>query len=324
MAFDADGLVERRRLRRRLGFWRVAAIAFAAIALVAGGLKLSGFTPGKATSHVARVQLSGVILGSDERHKMLQELAKSGASAVLLEIDSPGGGVTASEELYHDIRKIAEKRPVVAVLGSLAASGGYVAAIAADHIVSRQTSLTGSIGVLVQYPEVSGLLGNLGVDVKEVKSAPLKAAPSMFKPTSPDAEAALQALVMDSFDWFRNLVAERRALEGERLTRVVDGRAFTGRQALELGLVDEIGGEEEARAWLERERGISTSLPVRDWTPEKSGLAGFGIAGDAAAFAADLLGYPSVAQSIRLAASTRLEAGALDGVLAIWHPSQLK
>ena len=151
MSMDVNSLVERRRLRRRVTFWRVSAIALAACVLVALGLRFSGLMPGKNSAHVARVNLNGVILGNDKREKMFEQLAKStGAKAVLLEIDSPGGGVTASEELYTDIRKLAEKKPVVAVIGSVAASGGYIAALAADRIVSRQTSLTGSIGVLAQ------------------------------------------------------------------------------------------------------------------------------------------------------------------------------
>jgi protease-4 len=322
MAFDTDGIVERRRLRRRLSFWRVAALVCAAVALVAGGLKLSGFEPGKGTAHIARISLSGIILDDAKRHKMIEDIGKSRASAVLLDINSPGGGVTASEELYHDLRALATKKPVVAVLGSVAASGGYVAAIAADHIVSRQTSLTGSIGVLMQYPDVSKLLGNIGVSMEEVKSAPLKAAPSPFKPTTPDARAALESLIMDSFDWFKSLVSERRSLTGDRLARVVDGRAFTGRQALDAGLVDEIGGEAEARTWLETQKGISSRLPVRDWEPEKSGLAGLGLARGMASGAAEALGFPALAQQIR--ASSALDAAALDGLVAIWQPSSLQ
>lgn len=322
MAFDTDGIVERRRLRRRLSFWRVAALICAAAALIAGGLKLTGFEPGRQSAHIARISLNGIILDDAKRRKLIEDVGKSRASAVLLDINSPGGGVTASEELYHDLRALAEKKPVVAVLGSLAASGGYVAAIATDHIVSRQTSLTGSIGVLMQYPDVTRLLGNIGVTMEEVKSAPLKAAPNPFTPTSPEARAALESLIMDSFDWFRSLVSERRGLTGDRLARVVDGRAFTGRQALEAGLVDEIGGEAEARAWLESQKGISSRLPVRDWEPEKSGLAGLGLARGMAAGMADTLGFPALAQQIRHGSA--LDAAALDGLVAIWHPSALQ
>jgi protease-4 len=273
---------------------------------------------------VARVNLNGVIIGSDKRQEMFEEIGKSGAKALLLEIDSPGGGVTASEELYADIRKLAETRPVVAVLGSVAASGGYVAAIASDRIIARQTSLTGSIGVLAQYPDLSGLLGALGIKVEEVKSAPLKAAPNMFEPTSPEARAALQDLIMDSFVWFKGVVSERRGLTGERLEKVSDGRAFTGRQALDLGLVDQLGGETEARAWLDQVKGVSKDLPVRDWEPAGGPFAELGLARTALAGVADLLGFSVLAQQLRQSAQSALDLRALDGLVAIWHPSLQK
>jgi len=318
---DAALTVERRRLRRRASFWRVTALVVAAIAIAAIGWRFSGIAPGKGSAHIARVNLSGVILGSDEREKMFEAIGKSGAKAVLIEIDSPGGGVTASEELYSDIRKLAETRPVVATIGSVAASGGYIAALAADRIISRETSLTGSIGVLAQYPDVSGLLANLGVKVEAVRSAPLKAKPDMFAPTTPDERAALESLIMDSFRWFKNLVAERRNLSGARLDQVSDGRAFTGRQALDLGLVDEIGGEAQAREWLAANRDVSKDLPIRDWKPEDGGFGGFGLAQEAAAGLAEAAGFPAFAARIRARGASTLDLHALDGLLAIWHPS---
>jgi protease-4 len=322
MALDANALIERRRLRRRVSFWRVSAIALAACVLLVAGLRFSGLVPGKHSAHVARVNLNGVILGNDKREKMFEEIAKSrGPRAVLIEIDSPGGGVTASEELYADIRKLAEKKPVVAVVGSVAASGGYIAALATDHIVSRQTSLTGSIGVLAQYPDLSGLLTNLGIKVEAVKSAPLKAAPDMFKPTTPQERAALESLIMDSFAWFKNLVSERRNLTGAELDKVSDGRAFTGRQALELGLIDELGGEQQARDWLASAKNVSADLPVRDWKPEEQGFGGFGLAQEGIAMFAEAAGFPVFAARIRARSATTLDLHALDGILAIWHPS---
>lgn len=321
MSLEAGSIVERRRLRRRVSFWRVSALLLLAALVLAVGLRTTGFVPGKGTPHVARVNLNGVIVGSDRRQKLFEEIARAGGvKAVLLEIDSPGGGVAASEELYSDIRRIAAKKPVVAVVGSVAASGGYIAALAADRIVARQTSLTGSIGVLAQYPDLSGLLSNLGVKVEAVKSAPLKAAPDMFKPTTPEERAALESLIMDSFVWFRDLVSERRNLTGGRLEAVSDGRAFTGRQALELGLVDEIGGEEEARAWLAENRQISRDLPVRDWKPSGDALSGLGLARGALAGLVEAAGFPVVAAALRQEASV-LDIHALDGLLAIWHPS---
>jgi protease-4 len=321
MTLDVNGLVERRRLRRRLGFWRIAALVLAAVAIIALGYRFSGLVPGKNSAHIARVNLNGVIIGSDARQKMFEAIGKSGAKAVLIEIDSPGGGVTASEELYGDIRKLAETRPVVAVVGSVAASGGYIAALATDRIIARQTSLTGSIGVLAQYPDLSGLLTNLGVKVESVKSAPLKAAPDMFKPTTPQERAALESLIMDSFAWFKNLVSERRNLSGAKLDQVSDGRAFTGRQALDLGLIDQLGGEAEARAWLAAQKDVATTLPVRDWAPEDGNLTGLGFARSMAATLAEAAGLPAFAAQIRAGRTSTLDLHALDGLLAIWHPS---
>jgi protease-4 len=321
MTLDVNGLVERRRLRRRVGFWRIAALALAAAVVVIAGYRFSGFVPTKSSPHVARVNLNGVIFGSDERQKMFEAIGKSGAKALLIEIDSPGGGVTASEELYGDIRKIAETRPVVAVVGSVAASGGYIAALATDRIIARQTSLTGSIGVLAQYPDFSGLLTNIGVKVEAVKSAPLKAAPDMFKPTTPAERAALESLIMDSFAWFKALVSDRRGLTGAKLDQVSDGRAFTGRQALDLGLIDEIGGEEEARAWLAAKKDVPATLPIRDWKAEEGGLSELGLARGAMAMLADAAGLPGFAAQIRSRNSSSVDLHALDGLLAIWHPS---
>ena len=322
MALDANAVIERRRLRRRVSFWRVSAIVLAACVLLVAGLRFSGLVPGKHSPHVARVNLNGVILGNDERQKMFEEIAKSsGPKAVLIEIDSPGGGVTASEELFNDIRKLAEKKPVVAVVGSVAASGGYIAALAADRIVSRETSLTGSIGVLAQYPDLSGLLANIGVKMEAVKSAPLKAAPDMFKPTTPQERAALESLIMDSFAWFKNLVSTRRNLTGADLDKVSDGRAFTGRQALELRLIDEIGGETQARDWLASARNVSKDLPVRDWRPEERRFGSLGVAREAVALFAEAAGFPAYAAKIRAQSATALDLHALDGILAIWHPS---
>ncbi len=317
MPVDVDQIVERRRLRRRVSFWRITALILVAAVILAVGYRVSGIGATKTSVHVARVNLNGMILGSDKREKMFEEIGKSGATAVLIEIDSPGGGVTASEELYNDIRALSAKKPVVAVVGSVAASGGYIAALAADRIIARQTSLTGSIGVLAQYPEVSGLLTNLGIKVEEVKSAPLKAAPNMTSPTTPEARAALESLIMDSFAWFKGIVSERRNLNGEALDKIADGRAFTGRQALELGLIDQIGGNTEARAWLQQTKGISTSLPVRDWEPSGGTLSELGLARSTIAGLADALGFPVIAQQLR----GSVDLHALDGLVAIWHPS---
>lgn len=314
MPLDAEAILERRSLRRRLAFWRIGALALVGLVIVVGAVAFGARGPGKPGPrgpHIAKVEISGVIMDDEKRSKLLANLAKSDAKAVLLMIDSPGGGVTASEDIYEAVRVIAKDRPVVAVLGSVAASGGYIAAIASDHIVARKTSITGSIGVLAQYPNFTDLLKTLGVQVESIKSSPLKAAPSGLEPTSPEARKALEVLILDHFDWFKKIVAERRSLDPSGLGAVSDGRVYTGRQALDLKLIDEIGGETEALAWLGT-KGVDVKLPVKEWKPRRDRFGG--------AFAeavAEGLGLKPLAETLRRTG----EPLVLDGVLAIWHPS---
>ena len=182
-----------------------------------------------------------------------------------MHINSPGGTTAGSEQLYDALVRLKAKKPLVVVVEGLAASGGYIAAIAADHIIAQQSSLVGSIGVLFQYPNFTELLKTVGVKVEEVKSSPLKAAPNGFEPTSPEARAALDALVKDSYAWFRGLVKERRGMDDALLEKVADGRVFTGRQAIDLKLVDQLGDEKTAVAWLVAEKKVKSELPVRDY-----------------------------------------------------------
>ena len=211
---------------------------------------------------------------------------------------------------------MAAKKPVVAVVGTLAASGAYVAALGTDQIFANGNSLVGSIGVLFQYPNVTKLLDTLGVKMEEIKSSPLKAAPNGLEPTSPEARAALAVLVTDSYEWFKGLVKERRHLSDAELAAVSDGRIFTARMGLPLKLVDRLGGEREAIAWLETEKNIAKGLPVQDYKAEPS-LGRFGIFG-ASADMADWSGLHDFAKVLRRAQGSA-DTQALDGLLAIWH-----
>lgn len=315
----ADYLVDRRRLRRRLLFWRIAAFVIAALALLAFGLQATMRQgAGTLVPHVAKLKIEGVITGDDRTVNLLEAIGKSAATALILEIDSPGGTTVGAERLYDAIRKVAARKPVVATVATLAASGGYIAALGADHIVARGNSLVGSIGVLFEYPNVTGLLDKLGVQVETVKSAPLKASPNFFEPTSPAARDALASLVTDSFDWFKALVKDRRAMSDAELAAVVDGRVFTGRQGLPLKLIDQLGAEDDAVRWLETEKHIAKDLPIRAWKSER-GLGRFGFFGRAAALAS-ALGWPSAAAV--LGTADRLDgAPALDGLVSVWHAS---
>lgn len=318
MTQSTDYLLDRRRLRRKLGVWRIAAIAAAAgaILIAFGRSDSDGMSAGKLIPHIARLSIQGFITGDKDTVDLIRNIGDSQAKAVLLTIDSPGGTTAGAEKLYDELRRLSQKKPVVAVVGTLAASGGYIAAIAADTIVSRGNSLVGSIGVLFQYPNVSKALDAVGVKVEEVKSSPLKAAPSSFEPTSEAARAALASLVTDSFTWFKDLVRERRKLDEEELAKVSDGRVFTGRQGVALKLVDLIGGEREAVEWLETNKGVAKKLPIRDWKKQRS-FERLGLL-ESAAGAARLLGFDSLAAMLQQA-SEGTEKASLDGLVAIWQ-----
>ena len=310
MTLEADQIVERRRLKRSRNLWRFGAM-LGIILAVLGGLIATGVSTFGLGRHVARVKVSGIITDDDALVKAIDGVAAdNSAEAMILSVDSPGGTVTGSQAIYEAVRRVGAKKPVVAVMGSLAASGGYVVSLSADHIVAGRNTITGSIGVIMQAVEVSGLLQKVGVQISEIKSAPLKGEPSEFHPLTPEGRKATEALVLDAYDWFVGLVAERRKLAPDVARNLGDGRAYTGRQALEVKLVDELGDERVARAWLASQRHISEKDPMRD--VDTSGKIP-GIAGS---------------QNRALAALALLVTGkvldskplTLDGLVAIWHP----
>jgi protease IV len=325
MSLDSDHIVDRRRLRRKLTFWRVIAFLFAiaGVIVTAAVMRGSGGTLARSISpQISRVTIQGIILGDHERTAALDDLARSRTTrAVIVHVDSPGGTTAGAEELYEALRRVAAQKPTVVVVDGMAASGGYMAAMAADHIVTQSTSLVGSIGVLFQFPNLTDLLKTVGVKVEEIKSSPLKAAPNGLEPTSPEARAAIEALVLDSYAWFKGMVQDRRNLEGSALDRVTDGRVFTGRQAIDLKLADEIGREREAIDWLAKTSNVDPKLPVRDWrlTTRFSELS-FLHLGSAALL--ETVGLGAVAHRLEaLGLLQAVEKLNLDGMLALWHPS---
>jgi protease IV len=309
----ADYLVDRRRLRKQVTFWRVIAFVVAALAIIGLGLRFA-VKSGVGGAHIARLSISGVITGDAETVKLIRSVADSKAVAAVLTIDSPGGTTEGSEVLYEEIRRLAAKKPVVAVVGTVAASGAYIAALGADRIFVRGNSIVGSIGVLMQFPNVSDLMDKLGVKLESIKSSPLKAAPNGLEPTSEAARDAMASLIADSFAWFKGLVKDRRQMSEDELARVDDGRVFTGRQGIPLKLVDAIGGEREAIAWLQAEKGVTKDLPVRDWKPE-DGFTGLKFT-SLAAGVAQAAGWSELAGALRRAA-LNTDVGT-DGLLSLW------
>jgi protease-4 len=322
MSLDSDVIVDRRRIRRKLTFWRVAAAMVAIVAVVAVAAIAAGGRGSLATGgSIARITIEGLIRSDSERVEALERLEKSQAVAVVVHINSPGGTTAGSEQLYDALVRLKAKKPLVVVVEGLAASGGYITAIAADHIVAQQSSLVGSIGVLFQFPNFSELLKTVGVKVEEIKSSPLKAAPNGFEPTSPEARAAIDALVKDSYAWFRGLVKERRGMDDALLEKVADGRVFTGRQAVDLKLIDGLGDEKAAIAWLVAEKKIKSDLPVRDYklNPRFGDLT---FLRTAAAVTLDALGLNSIARQVERAGVVQaVDRLGLEGMLALWSPA---
>jgi protease-4 len=268
---------------------------------------------------IARVKLQGLIRGNQDRVEALGRLGRSAARAVIVHIDSPGGTTAGSEQLFDALRDLQSKKPMVVVVDGLAASGAYIAALSAEHIVAQETSLVGSIGVLFQYPNFTDVLKTIGIKVEEVKSSPLKAAPNGFEPTSPEARAAIESIVLDSYSWFKGLVKDRRKMDDSQLTQVADGRVFTGRQAINLKLIDELGNEKTALAWLEKEKKVPANTRVRDYSlqPRFSELSFLHLA----AWTFEAVGLSAVAHRIEEWGGVQaIERLNLDGLLALWHP----
>jgi protease IV len=320
MTLDSDILIDRRRLRRRLTVWRVLAIAalIVAIAVIAGRGDREPLTA-FGRDHIARITVSGFIGDNPKRHELLEKLRKNPhVKAVIVKVDSPGGTTVGGEALYLDLRELAQAKPVAAVFGTVAASAAYMAGIATDYIVARGNTITGSVGVIFQWAEVSELLSKLGVKVDEIRSGPLKAEPSPFKPASEEARRLSEELVKESQAWFNGLVTERRKDVASHMDDIKTGRIFTGREALKVGLIDAIGDQQAAIKWFSDIRKVESGLEVRDWKPESSSQ--FDLFRSTAALAAGWLGLGGIFDLSMLSALDTIKERPLDGLFSIWHP----
>jgi protease-4 len=319
MSLDADAMIDRRSLRRKLSLWRVLALVAAGLAIAAVGLAFGGrnLIAGSGP-HVARLEINGVITVDKPTLDAIRRAKDAkAATAAIVTINSPGGTTTGSEALYRALRELSEAKPTVALVTGTAASGGYIAAMGTNRIIAPETGIVGSIGVVLQYPNLVRTLDMIGVKVESVRSSPLKAQPSGIEPTPPEATEALKATVMDTYDWFKALVKDRRKLNDAELAAVTDGRVFTGRQGLPRKLIDELGGEKEARAWLEKEHKVATSLRIVDYR-RTSSLNRFGLFSMAGGLAT-AMGMDDVAAAL-LSARQSAEAQALDGLVSVWQP----
>lgn len=266
----SDNLAALIHLKDKVHKWKNIAVLLSilslllAVKMLTGGGLSDDLVDG---DYIANIKINGVIFEDDFRSEMLGKVAEEkSVKAVIVNIDSPGGGIVGSEILFDDLRNIASKKPIVVLMGSVAASGGYMAAIASDYIIAHNGTLTGSIGVLMESPEVTDLANKIGLKFNTYKSSPLKGSPSPFEKSNPMVDRVIRESIADSYQFFSDLVRERRAekINKEFSNIVFDGRVFTGRQALKAGLIDEIGGKEEAISYLEENKIDVKNLPIKE------------------------------------------------------------
>ena len=319
MSLDTESILDRRALRRRVGLWRGGAMV---AGLVAAGALFYAVNGGQGLSErkqIARVTIEGVITEDRDQLRLLKRLAEAkNVEGVILFINSPGGTTTGGEALFEAVRNVAKTKPVIAQFGTVAASAAYITGLAADHIVARGNTITGSVGVIFQWPEVSGLLDKLGVKMNEIKSGPLKAVPSIYEPLNPEGRKVTEQMVAESQKWFVGLVNERRNVKTADIPGLEQGRVFSGREALVHKLVDQIGGEAEVVRWLEDKRNVAKDLRIVDWRPRRdadlSWVRLFGIA------MARLAGFSSGDAGVVFGPDSTLNRLTLDGLVSVWQP----
>ena len=230
-----------RRLFWILGIGLALAAGFLAALVVVGvWSSRGGIALGE---RIGVVEVRGFIGDARPTVEALREFRKDeGIKAVVLRVESPGGGIAPSQEIHDAVRRTAQVKPVVVSMGAVAASGGYYISAPATKIVANPGTATGSIGVIVQFQEIHGLFSRLGLRTRVVKSGPLKDAGSPFREMTEQDRAVFQALVEDLFQQFVDAVAQGRGMDRDAVLALADGRVYSGRQALELGLVDRLGG----------------------------------------------------------------------------------
>ncbi len=300
MSVDSENYDIRRRLKRRLTFWRLLAIL---LVIILGVWIFNEMSEEEVRDHIARLDITEIIVENDRREEAIDNIIKDpSAKALIVYINSPGGSTYGSERLFKALRRVAETKPVTTVIGTVGASGGYMTALAGDRIFAGESSIVGSIGVIVQLTEISELMKKVGVSATAITSGALKGEPSPFKPISEAGRENLQDMVTATYDWFVSMVTLRRPLDENQVRKLADGRVVIGLVAAKNGLIDEIGGITEAQSWLESEGQIPTGLPLRtiDYSEPKPLIA-------------RLLGE-------MMGKSVLSERLTLDGLLSLWQP----
>ena len=320
MTLETEAVLDRRRLRRKLSLWRTLAVIAGVLAIGFLSFSTADRSGLLGARQIARVSIEGIITEDRDFLQMLKKIGEAKhVAGVVLAVNSPGGTTAGGEALFEAIRKLSKSKPVVAQFGTVATSAAYIVGLASDRIVARGNTITGSVGVIFQWPDVSQLLEKLGIKMNEIKSGPLKANPSPFQPMDEAGKAITEEMVAESQRWFVALVRERRGIDTKNVTGLEQGRVFSGRDALANKLVDELGGEDEARKYLEDQRNVPAGLKIVDWKASRDSQ--WGLLSISMLALARLTGL-SALEEVAMLSNDRLAAMRLDGLLSIWHGSE--
>lgn len=308
MSQQSDLLIDRKRLKQQLTGWRTLALlaVFGSAALLGGGTseRGKGFPSG---DYIAEIAIEGVMVDDPKRDEIFAKVLEDRhAKAVILRLDSPGGTTVAGEEIFLKLNEIAKKKPVIGVMRTMCASACYMASLGANHVIAREGTLTGSIGVLLQSVEISRLADKLGISPVTIKSGPMKDVPDLAKPMTEEQRQIVSEVVTDAYDFFVRLIVKRRDMSEETVRTLADGRVYTGAQAAKHKLIDGIGGKDEALAWLAQNHKINPKLEIRLIAPKQEYR--------------DLLDQLSQKTGIKIFGRSAM---GLDGLVSIWHPSIL-
>lgn len=266
MSLTPDQIVDRMQLKRKMTSWRfiaVISLVLLILSLFAGKeLHRVAVIDGE---YIARVRIDGEIFHDTGRIEKLEKLAEDrGASAIILHVNSPGGTVVGGEALYNTVLRLAQNKPVAIVMEDIATSAGYMVAIAGDYLVAYNGTITGSIGVLSMSYEFTDLADKLGIKFHNFKTSPLKGGPLPTEKLSPEMEQSMYVTLHEIYNMFFNMVQTRREIDKNKLQAIANGDVYTGKQALELGLIDAIGDETTALKWLHTEKKINPRIKIRD------------------------------------------------------------
>ena len=270
MSITPDYLIERKRTKNQLAKWKIFALALILVIFFVGRSELPSSKSFSKSSfpvadHIASIRIDDVIMDDLDRVRKLEKIEDNdNIKALIVNINSPGGSVVGSEMLYNSLRRISKEKPVVVIMGSVAASGGYLAALGGDYIIAHNGTLTGSIGVIMQSAEVTELAEMVGVKFHNFKSNELKAAPNPMEKLTPEVKEVTMESINEVYDFFTEIVAERRKLDLDYVRKIADGRVYSGRRAHALKLIDAIGNEDTALKWLREKREIPVELEVVD------------------------------------------------------------